>query len=78
MTFSNAQEAFESYYDLISELGDDFDNTKTLFNQGFTILNPLDNKIDTDFRKWSNKYANRETIIVTLDKLQYLYMTVKK
>ena len=60
MTFSNAQEAFESYYDLISELGDDFDNTKTLFNQGFTILNPLDNKIDTDFRKWSNKYANRE------------------
>ena len=60
MTFNNAQEAFESYYDLISEQGNDFDNTKTLFNQGFTILNPLDNKINTDFRKWSNKYAKRE------------------
>ena len=46
MTFNNAQEAFESYYDLISEQGNDFDNTKTLFNQGFTILNPLDNKIN--------------------------------
>jgi len=60
MTFNNAQEAFESYYDLISEQGNDFDNTKALFNQGFTILNPLDHKIDTNFRKWSNKYAERE------------------
>ena len=60
MVFKNAQEVFEFYYNEISKDGIDFDNTKVLFNQGFNILNPLDNKIDTDFRKWSNKYANRE------------------
>jgi thymidylate synthase len=60
MVFKNAQEVFEYYYDEISNNGIDFDNTKTLFNQGFTILNPLDNNIDTDYRKWNPVYANRE------------------
>jgi len=60
MNFDNAQLAFEYYYDYILKKGVDFSNTKALFNQGFTILNPLDNKINTDFRKWSNKYAKRE------------------
>ena len=60
MVFKNAQEVFEYYYDEISIIGVDFDNTKTLFNQGFTILNPLDNNIDTDYRKWNPVYANRE------------------
>ncbi len=60
MVFKNAQEVFEYYYDEISNNGVDFDNTRTLFNQGFTILNPLDNNIDTDYRKWNPVYANRE------------------
>ena len=60
MVFKNAQEVFEYYYDEISIIGIDFDNTKALFNQGFTILNPLDNNIDTDYRKWNPVYANRE------------------
>ena len=60
MVFNNAQEAFESYYDSISKVGKDFFNTKALFNQGFEILNPLDNHINTDYRKWNPTYAERE------------------
>jgi len=60
MVFNNAQEAFESYYDVISKVGKDFFNTKALFNQGFEILNPLDNYINTDYRKWNPTYAERE------------------
>ncbi len=60
MIFKNAQEVFEFYYNEISSNGIDFDNTKTLFNQGFTISNPLDNNIDTEYRKWNPIYANRE------------------
>lgn len=60
MVFNNAQEAFESYYDIISNTGKDFSNTKALFNIGFEILNPLDNYINTDYRKWNPTYAERE------------------
>jgi thymidylate synthase len=60
MIFNNAQEAFEYYYELINKNGVFFDNTKALFNIGFEISNPLDNNINTDFRKWSFKYAQRE------------------
>lgn len=60
MIFKNAQEVFEFYYNEISKNGINFDNTKTLFNQGFTISNPLDNNIDTKYRKWNPIYANRE------------------
>lgn len=60
MIFNNAQEAFESYYDIISNIGQDFSNTKALFNIGFEILNPLDNYINTDYRKWNPTYAERE------------------
>lgn len=60
MIFNNSQLAFEYFYDLINELGIEFDNTKALFNVGFEILNPLDNEINTDFRKWNKNYAERE------------------
>lgn len=60
MIFNNAQEAFESYYDIINNIGQDFSNTKALFNVGFEILNPLDNYIKTDYRKWNPTYAERE------------------
>jgi thymidylate synthase len=60
MEFKNAQEAFEFYYNEISNNGINFSNTKTLFDQGFKILNPLDNIINTKFRKWNHKYAEAE------------------
>jgi thymidylate synthase len=60
MKFKNAQLAFEYYYDLISEKGINFNNTKTLFNIGFEILNPLDNDILTEYRNFSLNYAKRE------------------
>lgn len=58
--FNNAEEAFNHYYDYISANGVDFDNTRTIFNEGFTILNPMDNHIHTGFRNWNSRYAERE------------------
>jgi len=60
MNFKNAQQAFEFYYDHIIQNGYIFDNTKALFNQGFTIDNPLQNNILTKYRKWNPTYAERE------------------
>jgi len=60
MTFNTSQEAFEFYYSEISNNGINFSNTKALFDQGFKILNPLDNSIETDFRKWNKNYAEAE------------------
>jgi len=60
MEFKNAQEAFEFYYNEISNNGINFSNTKTLFDQGFKIINPLDNTINTLFRKWNHQYAEAE------------------
>jgi len=60
MKFKNAQQAFEDLYSSINDNGILINNTKVLYNQGFYILNPLDNKINTSFRKWNLKYANRE------------------
>lgn len=58
--YVNAQEAFEYNYVFINELGIDFDNTKALFNIGFYIENPMDNAINTSYRKWSKSYADAE------------------
>jgi len=58
--FLTAQDAFEYYYDYISGWGKPFDRTNTIFNVGFTIDKPTDNLINTDFRKWSHKYAHSE------------------
>jgi thymidylate synthase len=58
--FNNANEAYEYYHDLILRTGIDFDNTKALFNVGFTIENPLDNHITNKERNWSKKYAAAE------------------
>ena len=45
--FKNANKAFEFFYDIIQEpiIGEDFANTKAMFNVGFAIENPLDNDI---------------------------------
>ena len=58
--FNRADDAFIYFYDLIRYTGVDFDNTKALFNVGFTIKEPMYNAIHADFRKWSNTYAERE------------------
>ena len=60
LTFKTANDAFIYYYDFIRSFGYDFDNTKTLFNQSFTILNPIDRNIDCDYRKWNLNYAEYE------------------
>lgn len=60
MKFINAQEAFEYIYDDINNNGIIRNDTKCFYNYGFYILNPEDNKIQTYYRKWSKKYADRE------------------
>lgn len=60
MKYKNAQQAFEHLYTSINDNGEKFGNTKTFFNSGFYILNPMDNLINTGFRKWNKKYADRE------------------
>ncbi len=60
MKFSNAQNAFEYFYNYISINGQEFSNTKTLFNIGFYIENPLDNSINSSFRNWNHNYAEYE------------------
>ena len=60
MEFINSQEAFEYFYKKITAEGFNYSNTKALFNQGFYLLNPLDNKIKTEFRKWNEDYAELE------------------
>ena len=39
--FKNANEAFDFYYGTIPYQGERFDNTIAMFNQGFTIENPI-------------------------------------
>jgi thymidylate synthase len=60
LTFKNANDAFIYYYYLIRSTGSEFDNTKALFNQSFTILNPLDRNIQCEYRKWNLNYAEYE------------------
>jgi thymidylate synthase len=58
--FKNADKAFSYYKKQILDYGVDFDNTKALFNIGFTIVNPMDNWIKCDQRKWKYNYAEAE------------------
>lgn len=59
-TFNTANDAFEHYYDLISNEGIDYSGTKCLFNVGFTIDRPSSNDILASFRKWNKGYAEFE------------------
>ena len=58
--FNNASEAFDFYYGTIPNNGVDFSGTKAMFNQGFTILNPLDNIIKSEARGFNQAYAEAE------------------
>ena len=58
--FNNADSAFDYYKSQILNKGVDFDDTKALFNVGFTIEHPMDNHIDCKQRDWKQSYAEAE------------------
>ncbi len=76
--FKNASEAFDYFYITIKDKGQEFDNTKALFNVGFYISDPKSNNIKSGFRKWSKEYAEAEwkwylTGDKSIDKLGKIY-----
>jgi len=60
MRFQTAQQAFEYYYQEIFYNGEFLDNTKFIQNIGFYIEDPLNNQINTPWRKWKPDYAQYE------------------
>ena len=58
--FRNANSAYEYLHDRIIQEGVDFADTKALFNVGFYITNPIDNKITNKERNWKEDYAEAE------------------
>jgi len=58
--FKNANEAYEYFHNEIIVNGIDFDNTKALFNVGFTLDDPLDNVITNKERNFNIDYAKAE------------------
>ena len=58
--FRNANEAYEYLHDRIIQDGVDFAGTKALFNVGFYITDPMDNKIVNKERNWKKDYAEAE------------------
>ena len=59
-TYYNANHAFNSLRADIIDKGIPFANTKALFNIGFYLQNPLDNKITNKERNWKEEYAEAE------------------
>jgi len=58
--FETAQEAFEYFFNYIMSNGKQSNNTIELHNIGFYINKPLDNEINTPWRKWNKDYAEYE------------------
>lgn len=58
--FDNANEAFEYFFEQIREFGCRNGNTLALYNVGFFLEQPLKRTITCCWRKWSNRYADRE------------------
>ncbi len=58
--FKNASEAFDFYYGVIPHDGHRFDNTRAMFNQGFTIENPTERIIHNEARNFNVEYAEAE------------------
>ena len=63
-TFKNADEAYKYFFREIIKNGIAFDDTKALFNVGFTIQQPLNNRIYNKGsivpRNWNPEYAEAE------------------
>lgn len=60
LIFNTPTEAFESLYDIIVSKGITVNGTKAIYGANFIVERPLDNIITTPFRKFSEKYAERE------------------
>lgn len=64
LIFDNASDAFEALYTVVMANGKIHDTanctTKALYNIGITIEHPENNIINTKWRKWSERYAERE------------------
>tara|TARA_R100000544_G_scaffold20326_1_gene9884 strand:- start:1554 stop:2201 length:648 start_codon:yes stop_codon:yes gene_type:complete len=58
--FLTADEAYNYFLNEIRSVGIDFAGTRALFNVGFTIIDPLANRIQNEERKWNLKYAEAE------------------
>jgi len=58
--FENSQQAFEYFYDFILKNGKTSKITKYIKNINFSMINPNDNIIRTEWRKWSKSYADVE------------------
>ena len=59
-TFRNANEAYEYLHNRILIEGIKFGDTKALFDVGFYIVDPMDNKIINKERDWKLDYAEAE------------------
>ena len=60
--YKNATHAFESLFTHVNVTGQDFANTRALFNVSFTLLDPTDKVITTPQRKFNVDYAEFENI----------------
>ena len=58
--FRNANTAYEYLHDQILQHGVDFGDTKALFNVGFYMTDPRDNRITNRERNWKEDYAEAE------------------
>ena len=58
--FRNANTAYEYLHDRIIQDGVDFGDTKALFNVGFYMTDPMDNRITNRERNWKLEYAEAE------------------
>lgn len=59
-SFENAQEAFESLYEIINAQPNSANGTRKLYNVGIKLLDPSSNLIKTPGRVWNEIYAERE------------------
>lgn len=60
LTFNNPSDAFSTLYGLIMLGGQERGNTKAFYNVSFTLNEPLERVITTEWRKFSTSYAEAE------------------
>lgn len=58
--FKTSTQAFETLYELIMTYGENFSDTKAMFNVSFNVTNPSDREIKTEERKFKKDYAEYE------------------
>ena len=58
--FTNADDAFQYWYQCIEHYGTEYAGTKALFNIGFQMDKPYQLEIKQPWRKWKKDYASAE------------------